>query len=74
MTTPAAYFQSATQELCGERDDRRLLETASFAPSPFPEPMGEHRHQAAQWTGALKDHAFFAYAANYLTDQINDFV
>ena len=23
---------------------------------------------AAQWTGALKGHAFFAYAANYLID------
>ena len=25
---------------------------------------------AAQWTGAMKGHAFFAYAANYLIDPI----
>ena len=25
-------------------------------------------HPAAQWTGALKRHAFFAYATNYLID------
>jgi len=38
------------------------------SPGPFAPLLAAFREGLRQWTGALKGHAFFAYAANYLID------
>ena len=47
---------------------RRLDDAAFGAASPVTPKFVSRSDPAAQWTGAHKGHAFFAYAANYLID------
>src|SRR6185503_13590421 len=45
-----------------------LDDAAWGAASPVKPKFVSKSDPAAQWTGAMKGHAFFAYAANYLID------
>jgi transposase len=54
------------------RDYLATLDDAAFgAASPVTPKFVSRSDPAAQWTGALKGHAFFAYATNYLIDTNN---
>jgi hypothetical protein len=51
------------------REYLATLDDAAFgAASPVTPKFVSRSDPAAQWTGAHKGHAFFAYAANYLID------
>ena len=51
------------------REDPDTLDDAAWgAASPVKPKFVSKSDPAAQWTGAMKGHAFFAYAANYLID------
>ena len=51
------------------KDYLATLDDAAFgAASPVTPKFVSRSDPAAQWTGALKGHAFFAYATNYLID------
>jgi hypothetical protein len=54
------------------KDYLATLDDAAFgAASPVKPKFVSRSDPAAQWTGALKGHAFFAYATNYLIDTNN---
>ena len=54
------------------REYLAVLDDAAFgAASPVEPKFTSHADPAAQWTGAHKGHAFFAYATNYLIDTDN---
>ena len=54
------------------REYLAVLDDAAFgAASPVEPKFTSPADPAAQWTGALKGHAFFAYATNYLVDTDN---
>jgi transposase len=54
------------------REYLAVLDDAAFgAASPVEPKFTSPVDPAAQWTGALKGHAFFAYATNYLIDTDN---
>ena len=51
------------------REYLATLDAAAFgAASPVTPKFVSRSDRAAQWTGAHKGHAFFAYSANYLID------
>ncbi len=61
-----AAFRNAP---CAAREYLATLDDAAFgAASPVTPKFISRSDPAAQWTGAHKGHAFFAYAANYLID------
>ncbi len=57
------------------REYLAVLDDAAFGAASDVEPkFTSHSDPAAQWTGAMKGHAFFAYATNYLVDTDNAIV
>ena len=54
------------------REYLAVLDDAAFGAARDVKPkFTSHSDPAAQWTGAMKGHAFFAYATNYLVDTDN---
>ena len=54
------------------REYLAVLDDAAFGAASDVKPkFTSHSDPAAQWTGAMKGHAFFAYATNYLVDTDN---
>src|SRR5215813_11465985 len=58
-----AEMRRSVQEYLDTLDDAAWGEASEVKPK-----FVSRSDPAAQWTGALKGHAFFAYATNYLID------
>ena len=68
-SVPGAEWEAKDEASRSVREYLSVLDDAAFgAASPVTPKFISPSDPAAQWTGAHKGHAFFAYATNYLID------
>ena len=62
-------WEAMAETRCSVKEDLDTLDEAAWGAASEVKPKFVSRSDpAAQWTGAMKGHAFFAYATNYLID------
>lgn len=74
-SVPGAEWEAKDDASRSVREYLAVLDDAAFAAaSPVTPKFISSSDPAAQWTGAHKGHAFFAYATNYLIDTDHDVI